>query len=226
MSRFDLREQARRFADELSELLNRTVCNGVRVNAVLKESGVAHVGYMISTIDHVTRQGIPVTLGQKPPSCYLGLSYRLEPDQEGQYLAVASSFLGLFRKPDLDETLLHYDYERDKGDGYPEAHLQINAASDHWTAACEAAGLHDRPLARLHLPVGGRRYRPAVEDIVEFLVTEGLVDGHPGWTQHVDRGREEFQRRQMRAAVRRDPQPAIELLRELKLIGPAGTPGG
>ena len=214
MPAFDLREQAVQFGDSLSSLLNGTICTGIRVATVIRQSGTAVLGYKIGKENQDATEGIPVTLGKRPPWCYLGLSFRLEPDEANQYLQVTSSFMGVFADSELDRVLFHYDYERDKGDGYPEAHLQVCAQSTAWDAVCASAGLEDRPLQKLHLPVGGRRYRPTLEDLVEFLITEDLADSHAGWTQHVEAGREDFQRRQLRAAVRRDPASAIALLRK------------
>ncbi len=213
MPRFDLRDQAAQFAGELSDLLNGTICHGVRVIAIVGPSGYANVGYKITRTVRETAEGIPLTLGDRPPACWLGLAFRLEPDDEGQYLTVNSSFMGIFTDAGLTEALVHYDYERGKQDGYPEAHVQVCAGSDAWTGLCEQAGLGPRPLQRLHLPVGGRRFRPTVEDLIHFLVTERLVDARPTWAEQVEAGQERFRRRQLRATVRRDPESALDVLR-------------
>ncbi len=48
----------------------------------------------------------------------------------------------LYLSPDQDDarTLLHYDYERDKADSYPEAHLQICATSVEWEEGMRSYG--------------------------------------------------------------------------------------
>jgi hypothetical protein len=213
--KFDLGEHAQHFAGELSDLLNNTICHGVRVTAVVGvKRDLIVLGYKTTKLDPVTSEGIPITLGHKPAHCYLGLSIRLQPDPEGEYLAVTSSFMGISATADLEQTLLHYDYERGKGNGYPEAHLQLDAASDEWSALCQRAGLGDRPLDKLHFPVGGRRYRPTLEDLIDFLITEGLAEPRPDWAEFVEAGREGFRRRQLKAAVRRDPDTAMEALRD------------
>jgi len=115
---FDLLTAAREFAETLSQLLNATVCNGVRLSAVTTPKGDALVGYRLTKTNLTPNKAFRLQR-----SCiFLGLSYRLRPDDEGQYLAVGSSFMGLFVDELMEETLLHFDYERDKGDGYPEAH--------------------------------------------------------------------------------------------------------
>jgi hypothetical protein len=51
--------------------------------------------------------------------------------------------------------------------------------------------------------------------VIEFLVTEKLAAGREGWKDVVDEGRKGFQRLQLRAAVRRDPEIASQMLEEL-----------
>ena len=36
---------------------------------------------------------------------------------------------------------------------------------------------------------GGKRFRPSLEEIVEFLVVEGLTGGRPGWDAAVEEHR-------------------------------------
>ncbi|HEY3258705.1 MAG TPA: hypothetical protein VGJ95_00310 [Pseudonocardiaceae bacterium] len=126
-----------------------------------------------------------------------------------------SSFLGLFLDQQLNQPLLHYDYERGKGGGYPEAHLQVCAHTATWNSICERRDIGSRPLERLHLPVGGRRYRPTVEDVLDFVIREDLADSHPQAGAYIDAGRQRFHELQLRAAVRRNPAAAVEVLRDM-----------
>ena len=156
------------------------------------------IGYQIDKHDLDPMAGIPITLGARPPTGYLSLSYRLAADVDRRYLMVESSFMGLFLDAELEEPVLHYDYERNKGDGYPEAHLQVCASSGAWDALCAATRGDARPLERLHLPVGGRRFRPTLEDLVDFLLTEKIAEPHPAAGRAIEEGRERF---------RKDPAP-------------------
>jgi hypothetical protein len=63
--------------------------------------------------------------------------------------------------------------------------------------------------------VGGRRLRPALEDIVECLIVEGLVEPKAGWRSVLDRTRKQYRRRQVSAVVRRNPTTALKELRRL-----------
>lgn len=178
------------------------------------------VGYGISKSQLVSRRGIPICHGRRAPVLYLGLSYRLVPDHQDRYLMVNSSVSALAANEDLSGELLHYDYEREKADGYPEAHLQICASSEHWDAVGErvARGSRSRPLSKLHLPVGPRRFRPSLEDVVEFLITEGIAEGHDGWKAVLAASRREFEEKQLRAAIRRAPEVAIAALYDHDLM--------
>lgn len=222
LSYFDLRGEADAFAAQLTDLLNRTVTHGIRIVAV---TGTGHagrqarIGYQVPRRDLGDIELIPLILGRGRPNLYLGLLFRMEADEAGRYPMIRSSVM--FLSPDADiggRVLLHYDYERDKEDDYPDAHLQVCAASDAWDEVSRRHRGSVRPLEKLHLPVGGRRYRPTLEDLIEFLIVEKLAKGRAGWRRHVEQGRNEFEERQLRAAVRRNPDAAMAVLRDEGLI--------
>lgn len=168
-ARFDLRGEAARFADELSHLLNCTVSDGIRLTAVTDREGQqARIGYGITPTNLVKSRLVPLAL-RGAADLYLGLLYRMGPDDARKYPMVRSSVMYLSPDADGSRTLLHYDYERGKDD-YPEAHLQVCAESDAWREVTRRYGPKGRSLERLHLPVGGRRYRPTVEEVRSRLV--------------------------------------------------------
>jgi hypothetical protein len=112
--------------------------------------------------------------------------------------------------------LCRFDYQRGKGES-PEAHLQVYGESE--VLASLTGTPRTRQLERLHFPVGGRRYRPTLEDVVEFLITEGMADPRDDrWEDVLRSGREAFQRIQLSAAIRRDPETARAALRDLGLM--------
>jgi hypothetical protein len=157
---------------------------------------------------------VPLAIKRKP-HLYLGTLFRMAADDSGRYPMIRSSVLYLSPDEDGSRLLLHYDYERDKADGYPEAHLQVCATSEGWDEVTARYGAKGRPLERLHLPVGGRRYRPTIEDLIEFLIVEELAAEHrQDWQDWVEAGRTRFEERQLRAAVRRNPDAAMEILRD------------
>ena len=204
------------FAGQLADLLNHTVTDGIRLTAVTdQQEQQAAIAYGISRRDAGSLKMIPLAI-RGNAHLYLGLSFHMTPDDSGRYPMIRSSVM--FLSPDADyesaRVLLHYDYERDKADDYPDAHLQVVATSEEWEEVALRYGTEPRPLERLHLPVGGRRYRPTVEDLIEFLIVEKLVTPRRGWKRWVEDGRADFEERQLRAAVRRNPEAAIAILRE------------
>lgn len=209
---FDLRAAASDFAAELSSTLNKTVANGVRLSAVhVPTEETAYVGVGVTKHDLAPRTGFPLLRATGRPIIHMLVSYRLRADDERNYLMVQNSVTALALDQEMSRELLHVDYERDKADNYPEAHLQVAATSAEWEEASRG-----RSLQRLHLPVGPRRFRPSLEDVIEFLVREGLTSHRENWREIVDNGRRDFQRRQLRAAIRRFPDVAKEVLAELE----------
>lgn len=114
--------------------------DGIRIIAITdKAAQQARVGYGISPSDLGPRM-IPLAFGGKAPRLYLGLLFKMVADDRGQYPMVRSSVMYLSPDQDGSSNLLHYDYERDKADDYPEAHLQICATSEEWEEAMRRYG--------------------------------------------------------------------------------------
>lgn len=142
----------------------------------------------------------------------MNLSYQVHMDHEAKYLTVFKSYCGIFSDEELETCLCHFDYEREK-DKYTAAHLQVHGASPALDAL-NRRGDEKRPLEKLHFPVGGKRFRPSLEDIIEFLICERLADGREGWQRVVEEGRDRFHRQQLRAAMRRNTALVEEFMQE------------
>ena len=54
-----------------------------------------------------------------------------------------------------------------------------------------------------------------MEDLVEFLIREKLAKTHCRWKSAIEAGRSGFQDKQLRAAVRRHQQTAVDELERL-----------
>jgi hypothetical protein len=210
-----LRTQATTFAAEIQGLLNRTICSNIQMKALPKPApGGARtftVGNQVSK--HVVPVRFPLRVSNAKPRLWMNVSFLCHLDAEETYLTVLSSFFGVFASETAQHPLFHYDYERDKRDNYPDAHLQV---AGHDAALADL--LPGRPLPKLHFPVGGRRFRPCLEDVIEFLVREGLTEGKPGYREALEYGRLGFRRRQLRAAMRRNPEVVEEYCREVGLL--------
>ena len=107
----DLRSQALDFAGRISDLLNRTVANGIRISVILQDDGqVGWAGYGITKQQPFPGRGIPLTLSAAPPRCYLHVMHTLV-QRYGVLITDVSSF-GLYLDEQLDRNIFHYDYTR------------------------------------------------------------------------------------------------------------------
>lgn len=220
MAQRDLKAQARDFAAEISELLNGTVTQGIRLGAVVAVGGTTLVGRGI-TVRNFTPETIPLCIGGRQPRLWLRVAFILSLDDEGQYLTVTKSDYSICLDEDGANVLAHYDYDRAPVNEYPSAHLQVNGANEGLADLFSQTDNAGKLLGHLHFPVGGKRFRPTLEDVVEFLIVEGLLDGHDGWEAQVADHRQRWEELQLRAAVRRDPEAARA---QLTAMGYAVTP--
>jgi hypothetical protein len=209
----DLGRQAGDFAVTIQRLLNTTVCDGITIQAYVHDPARVLVGHGLGK---QTLEVRPFRLRTGGGRVYgwLEISYRLRLDDAGRYLTVVSSYVGVYASESPDSLLCHMDYERNKPHGYPEAHLQVEGESAALSSWRLADGERGRELGDLHFPVGGRRYRPALEDVIEFLIVEKLAAPRPGWKPVLDRSRDDFRRRQLRAAIRRDMETATQAVKD------------
>lgn len=193
-------------------LLTKTVCSHAQVRAAVlppnPEGRAFVVGHRVSKAE-LLPQRLPLRTDNKAPSLWLDVSFRLQMDPEDQYMTVRSSFFGVFPSGEGRDALFHYDYERDKRDNYPDAHLQV-AGQD--TKMAEL--LPGKAAIKLHFPVGGKRFRPSLEDVIEFLIREGLTEGKDGSQEVINAGRERFQTKQLRAAMRRNKDEVREFIED------------
>lgn len=196
-------------------LLNATVCDGITIQAYVYDRARVLVGHGLSK-ESLEVQPFRLRIGQGKPHGWLEISYRLRIDDEGRYLAVVSSYVGIYAADPARSPLCHMDYERNKSHGYPEAHLQIEGESPALAAWRMTDGSQGRALCDLHFPVGGRRYRPALEDVIEFLVVEKLATPRSGWLKALDKSRDDFRKLQLRAAIRRDIETATQAVRDFQ----------
>ena len=70
-------------------------------------------------------------------------------------------------------------------------------------------------ISSLHIPVGGERFRPCLEDLLQFLIQECGIDSRERWWEAVNSGRERWRRRQIKSSARDAPAEVAVVLREL-----------
>ena len=210
-----LENQARRFADDISDLLNKTVTDGIRVSALKTAKGHGIIGAGISKKRSVSLP-IPITPSGSAAVVYLYLLHSYEFDPEGVYLTMTQSTMSLYTSPALedDQLVVGIDFARNPGNRFPGAHLHVAGQRDDLDAIYLGDERKTRKLRDLHFPVGGKRFRPSLEDLVEFMITEEMVDPRPAWEQVVREHRARWEAIQVKAAVRRNQEDAAVALRE------------
>jgi hypothetical protein len=193
--------------------LNGTVTDGIRLGTAVHRPDLVIIGRNISK-ERLAGELIPLRLGRKAPGAYLRVNLTLEMDDPGTYLAVARSSIAIYADEDGRHMLCHYDYEREPTHGYPDPHFQVEGDSQALRGIAERRPLAASSLREVHFPVGGRRFRPTLEDVIEMLVAEGIAEPRDGWKDVVTVHREAWREKQLKAAVRKWPHWAAECLTE------------
>ena len=203
----DLQQQAEEFGREMAGLLTATLPGlpDPPIEILRREARIV--------IWPPDNNALPLYAGGEQLAS-MKLSVSCELDSAGRYLAVAESTFNLLAT--LDRTpVLRIHYYRDPR-GKPSAHVHMHGHRGALSHLLSQAG-HEHPhdMSSLHIPVGGSRFRPCLEDFIQFLICECKFDAQPGWQQHVETGRERWRCRQAAAVVRDVPEEAARVLREL-----------
>lgn len=195
----------------MTTVLNGTVTHGIRLSAVVDTLGRAVVGNRVSRRAPLGRP-IPLTLSKATARLELRLLHTLAVDESGLFLATSKSSYKLVGTGDGDP-ILTCDYTREPPNEYPEAHCHIHGRVDAIQRMLEHGDREGDKPDDLHIPVGGRRFRPCLEDLIEFCILERLVEARPNWRAVLENSRETFHAQQLRAAVRRNPALAADVLK-------------
>jgi hypothetical protein len=232
----ELLEAAEEFATTLTEVVNGTVTSNARylVTPFDEPAEVAWVFPEGSTPARVAL--LPISAGLPagaPRQLWLRASFQVRMDSAGDHLAVEQSVFALVIDERSKRPVVRMEYERGRGSEPDDtslgrhrrnaAHVQIHGSSE---PLAYIQGLHGhselRDLSKFHVPVGGRRFRPSLEDFIEFLWSERLIPGlHEGWKDVIGKHRARWLNLQLRAAVRNDPASAIN---QLETMGYEVTP--
>jgi hypothetical protein len=204
----DLKRQVEEFAQEMDELFTEALPNlpDPVVDVLAHE-----LRYELSA--GAEGKGLPLFVAGKEVAT-LKASLRCRLDSVEKYLAVEQSSFVLLAKLDR-MPVIRFDFVRDMNMA-PTAHVQIHAhrgALSHLLSQADHPTPHD--ISALHIPVGGSRFRPCLEDVIQFLIQECRFDSKPGWRIQVEKGRERWRRRQVAAVTRDVPEEAARVLEEL-----------
>lgn len=222
---------ASRFADNLARTVGAVVGHEVGFTATVIE-GTDRVG-----VAQTEPGGVMLTV-EGSPLLTLKVSSECGWDGPGQFLAVHQSEIQVLSASGSREPLFRYDFtKRPVSEDIPCAHVQVHGHRDALTFAMSRTGQRTRRarrrgeatatvprMADLHFPLGGRRFRPALEDVLQMIVEEFGVDAEDGWREHLADARRTWRRLQLQAAVRDDAQAAAETLQSMGYdIGPPAS---
>lgn len=137
----------------------------------------------------------------------LSIAMYLTLDHAGEFLKTTRSDFKVYST--LDRTpLIRLEYRSDMRTD-PVCHWQFHAERGAFSHLLSIANATDGKRARkphdlssVHLPVGGERFRPCLEDLLEVLIRDCGIDAVDGWEAALERGRERWRMRQFRTAVR------------------------
>lgn len=207
-----LEAETRAFSDKVGGLLARCFPNAPNMRVTVL-NGKAWIRPDGQWVDEQGREhgGVPLHV-KGVPLAWLRVTYSCRPDSTGKHLAVDGSKFWLVSTKDRSP-LIRFEYEYDARTT-PHSHIHVHAERgtlSHLLTRTRRDRAHD--MSALHLPTGGSRFRPDLEDVVQFLIAECGVDKVAGWKQAVKERRAEWRAIQTRAAVRAMAPVAAEELR-------------
>lgn len=216
-------EQAEQFALDIMETLAGVLPAG-NLGVNLVEDGDNPGVYILTTSEE---RGIELQVSGSTRMRF-EIDMKLSVDSSGKWLKVIKSSYVVV--PEGDGTpYFHYDYLVDASQ-VPAAHINVHAHRDDLIAALVLGGRSGAAKNRrrdfvnrgrlprvgsFHFPVGGPRFRPGLEDVLEVAVDEFGLDHRETYRTALQKGRERFRLRQLAAAVRDSPSTAAEVLRGL-----------
>ena len=204
-----LAAQVTAFATKLDSLLEECLPNSPGV-----EVSVFGDRYGITPLEQTEKRGgIPLSV-EGDVLAWLRFNYFCRMDATNQYLAIDKSKVWIVAAVDSTPIFrFEFLYE---ADWVPQSHIQVHGhrgALSHLLSKAGHPAPHD--MAALHLPTGGARFRPNLEDVIQFLITDCRFDHHESWRQAVERERAGSRVIQTRAVVRAMADVAAEQLLDM-----------
>lgn len=214
-----LDELAAKFADDLTGLTRGVLGEDTPRFAALNMGTRVRVSPIT---EDETELRIPVSIN-KEPVLSLRARYFCCWDGSSTFLATDGCEIAL-HYAEIPDPLIRFEYVRNSKE-IPGAHIQVHAHRDEVAYLLRLAdagrpkqAFKRRKLPRLsamHLPVGGHRMRPALEDVLLFMKREFAIDTADGWRAVIDGRLRTWRQIQLMSAVRDAPDAAAEALRAM-----------
>ena len=224
----DVHQAAREFGQELQDLLDAVLPRRSNVPEADRQVRVLVGGKDRYVVRLAARNGQVMLVRNNLPVAGLRIEYQCTHDSAQTYLAVQKSTFELLSASDRSP-LLRLDYDR-SAHTVPTAHWNVHAergAISHLLATTNPD--HAGVLSKLHLPVGGSRMRPCLEDFIEMVVREFRIDTHGSAIARLEDGRMTWRIKQAAVVARDAPTDVARVLRDLgytvtePAAGPAPT---
>ncbi len=218
----DLHAEALAFAQQIQDLLDAVLPLPAGTGPQTRQVDALHlparndqdqVRYAIQIGDGTKPAGVPLLKEQRPVAS-LVVNFRCTHDSSQNYLAVQESTFELHAEGDRTP-LLRLDFLK-SAKRVPAAHWNVHAERGSMSRLLARSNPeHVGLLSKVHLPVGGTRMRPCLEDVLQLCLIELDIDRHPGAMDAIEAGRERWRRSQAAALVRDAPDEAVRVLSEL-----------
>lgn len=215
-------QAATRFAEDLSDTVAVVTAGRATPFEAVIGDGVALVRQERDAGIGLVRAGVELLR--------LVVRIKVTPDGAATHLRTDSSSYKVFAVVNgalpTNGPLYRYEFDRRKETGrYPAAHLQVHgrhraleaamAEAGRTTTRSSRQGLDEPNITDLHLPLGGTRFRPCLEDVLEHLIVEFDIDARADALPALRDARAAWRRKQLLACVRDDPLAAAEQLEEM-----------
>lgn len=217
-------EQGFAFALRIMETLAGILPSGnLGFNAVSRT--VRSEAYVV--ISQAEDLGLELTISGKPIG-RLAVEYRCTLSEGSRFLAVRRSTFKVY----VGNPVFALDYDHSARADSPAAHWNVYANRKDVTdflrrAGAQRRGRANRRSARdrasgvvgvMHFPVGGHRFRPCLEDVLDMVWAEVGIDVRPTAAAAIAEGRRAWRRYQLKAAVSDDPWTAAKELVRLGVV--------
>jgi len=222
-----IERQTQEFAQRIENLLTGVLGEPTGAYVAQPEYKYQRFGRIAYVIKQKSPHGI-LLRSFGTPILRLSLEFQCSGVEEHSWLRIEKSSI-LLATDEGHEILFHYDFIRDTRSQIPSAHINVNGSNDAATRLLLLCGTGKRGKSRrkdyldkgeyptfstLHLPVGGDRFRPGLEDVLQLAAYEFQIDTRDGWQDVIESSREEYRKRQLGALVHEFPDIAFETLKD------------
>jgi hypothetical protein len=201
-----LLDQATEFGDTVTRLLAESLPEAPAMELTTKGSRAS-----LAPAGQTEKSGGIPLFASKHRLAWLRIDFLCRLDTTQEFLAIDKSKIWIVA--DVDSTpIFRFEFLYD-ADWVPHSHIQVHGERGALAHLLSQTG-HKRPhnMSALHLPTGGARFRPNLEDVIQFLIADCGFDPVDTWEEAVARERADWRRVQTRAACRALPEEAAAQL--------------